>query len=72
MSKRKGIFMREFDKISIQEMSKSDMLLIIKALEYTGSSTNIKDFIFLKDSIVRELSSLAEINEDDFLSYLSE
>ncbi|MFA5576274.1 MAG: hypothetical protein WCZ27_09200 [Tissierellaceae bacterium] len=64
--------MREFDKISIQEMSKSDMLLIIKALEYTGSSTNIKDFIFLKDSIVRELSSLAEINEDDFLSYLSE
>lgn len=72
MPKRKGISMREFDKISIQEMSKSDMLLIIKALEYTGTNTDIKDFIYLKDSIVKELSSLAEINEEDFLNYLNE
>ena len=31
----------DFDRISIQEMSKDDMLLIIEALEYTGKSTNI-------------------------------
>lgn len=62
--------MREFDKISIQEMSKEDMLLIIEALEYTGNNTKINEFISLKDSIVGELSSLAEIDEKDFLEYL--
>lgn len=62
--------MQEFDKISIQEMSKDDMLLIIKALEYTGNETEISDFIDLKNSIVEELSSLAEISKDAFMEYL--
>ena len=62
--------MREFDKISIQEMSKDDMLLIIQALEYTGTDTKIDDFLSLKDSILEELSALAEISEEDFLNYL--
>lgn len=62
--------MRDFDKISIQEMSKADMLLIIEALEFTGTQSKIDDFIALKDSIVQELSSLAEISEDEFLEYL--
>lgn len=62
--------MKEFDKISIQEMSKEDMLLIIEALEYTGTNTKIDDFIDLKNSFVKELSSLAEIPEDEFLTYL--
>lgn len=62
--------MMDFEKISIQEMSKEDMLLIIEALEYTGINTKIEDFISLKDSIVGELSSLAEIDEDVFLDYL--
>ncbi len=62
--------MREFDKISIQEMSKNDMLLIIEALEYTGTNTKIDVFLNLKDSILKELSSLAEIDEKDFLEYL--
>lgn len=62
--------MQEFDKISIQEMSKDDMLLIIKALEYTGNETKINDFIDLKNSIVEELSSLAEVSEADFMQYL--
>ncbi len=62
--------MREFDKISIQEISKNDMLLIIEALEYTGNSTKIDDFINLRNSIVEELSSLAEVSESEFLDYL--
>lgn len=62
--------MQEFDKISIQEMSKDDMLLIIKALEYTGNETKISDFIDLKNSMLEELSALAEINEADFMKYL--
>ena len=35
--------MLEFDKISIQEISKDDMLLIIEALEYTGNNTKIDE-----------------------------
>lgn len=62
--------MMNFDRISIQEMSKDDMILIIEALEYTGNNTKIDDFLSLKNSIVEELASLAEINEDDFLEYL--
>lgn len=62
--------MQNFDKISIQEMSKDDMLLIIQALEYTGKNTNIEDFIILKDSFIQELSYLAEIPEDEFLEFL--
>lgn len=63
--------MREFDRITIQEISKEDMLMIIEALEYTGEKTEIDDFINLRDSIVEELSSLAEASEEDFLNYLN-
>lgn len=62
--------MMDFDKISIQEMSKEDMILIIEALQYTGVNTKVDDFLNLKDSIVEELSSLAEIDEETFLNYL--
>mgnify|MGYP000901328612 FL=1 len=63
--------MKEFDKISIQEMSKEDMLMIIEALEYTGNKTNIEDYINLRNSILKELSTLAESTEDEFLDYLN-
>ncbi len=62
--------MQEFDKISIQEMSKNDMLLIIKALEYTGNETKIDSFVDLKNSIVEELSAISEVSEADFMEYL--
>ncbi|WP_422486979.1 hypothetical protein [Gudongella sp. DL1XJH-153] len=62
----------DFDKISIQEMSKDDMLLIIEALEYTGKANNIDDFLQLRENILIELSSLAELSQDQFLDYLKE
>ncbi len=62
--------MQNFDKISIQEMSKDDMLLIIQALEYTGKNTKINDFLNLRDSFIEELSLLSEIPEKDFVDYL--
>ncbi len=61
-----------FDKISIQEMSKDDMLLIIEALEYTGKATKIEEFIQLRENILQELSALAELPQDKFLDYLKE
>ncbi|NLJ78947.1 MAG: hypothetical protein GX329_06270 [Tissierellia bacterium] len=62
--------MRKFDKISIQEIPKRDLLLIIKALEYTGTHTNVDEFLDLKNNILMELSSLAESSKDEFLEYL--
>ncbi|MCF6462102.1 hypothetical protein [Clostridium sp. Cult1] len=63
--------MREFDKISIQEMSKEDMLMIIEALEYTGTHTKVEAFIDLRNSIVKELSTLADSTEEEFVEYLN-
>ena len=62
--------MQDFDKITIQEMSKEDMMLIIRALEYTGTHTKVEDFLELRDSFIEELSSLAEIPKKDFLDFL--
>lgn len=62
--------MHNFDKISIQEMSKKDMLLIIKALEYTGVKTEVEDFLELRDSFIDELSSLSEVPKESFMEYL--
>lgn len=62
--------MQEFDKISIPEISKKHMLMILHALEYTGKNANMSSFIDLKKSIVKELSELAETTEDKFMNYL--
>ncbi|WP_077367209.1 hypothetical protein [Anaerosalibacter sp. Marseille-P3206] len=62
--------MHEFEKISISEMSKQDMLMILEALEYTGKNTNIQAFLALRNSIIKELSILAESNEEEFFEYL--
>ncbi|HHV38732.1 MAG TPA: hypothetical protein GXX70_04450 [Tepidimicrobium sp.] len=62
--------MRKFDKVSIQEISKKDLLLIIEALEYTGTQTSVGAFIDLKNNILKELSSLAESSQEEFLEYL--
>lgn len=64
--------MQQFEKISISEISKRDMLLILEALEFTGSKTSVEDFIQLKNAIVKDLSELAETSEDQFLNYLQD
>ncbi|MDO5708077.1 MAG: hypothetical protein Q4P31_05550 [Andreesenia angusta] len=62
--------MQEFDRITISEISKNDMLMIIEALEYTGKNTDIEDFINLKKNIIKELSDLTELTEEEFLEKL--
>lgn len=62
--------MEVFDRISIEEVSKKDMLMILKALEYTGEHANIPAFFNLKNSLLKQLCALAETNEDEFLKYL--
>ncbi|MBM7616380.1 hypothetical protein [Alkaliphilus hydrothermalis] len=62
--------MEDFSTISVEEISKQDMLLIIKALEYTGEHTKIASFIELKNTIVKQLSLLADTTEEEFLKSL--
>ena len=56
--------------VYINSLSKRDLLLIIKSLEYTNENTQISDFIDLRNNIVKELCFLTDTKEKDFLDYL--
>lgn len=62
--------MELIDQVSINALSKRDLLLIIKALEYTNENTSLEDFIDLRNSIVKELCFLTNTTEKDFIDYL--
>ena len=62
--------MELIEKVSINSLSKRDLLLIIKSLEYTNENTQISDFIDLRNDIVKELCFLTDTKEKDFLDYL--
>ena len=62
--------MKLFDNVSIDSLSKRDLLLIIKALEYTYENTNLEDFIDLRHSLIKELCFLTNTEENVFVEYL--
>ncbi|MDB0438804.1 hypothetical protein ACTPDI_01225 [Clostridioides difficile] len=64
--------MELIEKVSINSLSKRDLLLIIKSLEYTNENTQISDFIDLRNNIVKELCFLTDTKEKDFLDYLEQ
>ncbi len=61
-----------FDKISINSLSKKDLLLIIKALEYTNENTGLNDFIDLRNNMVKEICFLADTTEEEFIDFLEQ
>lgn len=62
--------MELFDNVSIDQLSKRDLLLIIKSLEYTHENTKLEDFIALRNSILKELCFLTNTTEEQFVNYL--
>lgn len=62
--------MENFNKISIQEMSKKDMYTIINALDLAANSTKDYEYTELKEQIMKQLCMLAGCNEDEFLAFL--
>ena len=62
--------MELIDQVSINALSKRDLLLILKALEYTNENTGLEDFIDLRNNIVKEICFLTETTEEDFIIYL--
>lgn len=61
-----------FDKISINSLSKKDLLLIIKALEYTNENTGLNDFIDLRNNMIKEICFLADTTEEEFIDFLEQ
>ena len=64
--------MELIDQVTINDLSKRDLLLIIKSLEFTSKKTKNPDFIELRNSIVKVLCFLTETSEEQFLGYLEE
>ena len=62
--------MELIDQVSINALSKRDLLLILKALEYTNENTGLEDFIDLRNNIVKEICFLTVTTEEDFINYL--
>lgn len=62
--------MELIDKVSIDSLSKRDLLLIIKALEYTSENTKLEDFNELRNGLIKELCFLTDSTEEDFINYL--
>ena len=62
--------MELIDQVSINALSKRDLLLILKALEYTNENTGLEDFIDIWNNIVKEICFLTETTEEDFINYL--
>ncbi len=62
--------MELIEQVSINSLSKTDLLLILKALEYTNENTKIEDFIELRNNIVKEICFLTDTTEQEFISYL--
>jgi hypothetical protein len=62
--------MENFNKISIQEMSKKDMYTIINALDLAAHNTKDCEYTELKNQIMKQLCNLAGCNEDEFLVFL--
>ncbi len=62
--------MENFNKITIENISKKDLLMILQALEYTGENTNIPAFIELKDDLIQQLSDLSQVSGDDLMSMM--
>lgn len=62
--------MEEFNKISIQEMSKKDMFTILNALDFAAHHTRDLEYRNLKEQIMGQLCKLAGCNEEEFLIFL--
>jgi hypothetical protein len=62
--------MENFNMITIENISKKDLLMILQALEYTGENTSIQAFIDLKEELIQQLTDLSDVNEDDLMSMM--
>ncbi|MZQ75420.1 MAG: hypothetical protein GT589_04590 [Peptoclostridium sp.] len=62
--------METFNELSIENISKRDLLLILKSLEFTYENTKLDEFSSLRKNILEELCFLTNSTQDEFLHFL--
>lgn len=62
--------MEPFNELSIENISKRDLLLILKSLEFTYENTKLDEFSNLRKNIIEELCFLTNSTQDEFLQFL--
>jgi len=62
--------METFNELSIENISKRDLLLILKSLEFTYENTKLDEFSSLRKNILEELCFLTNSTQDEFLQFL--
>lgn len=63
--------MENFDKISIENISKNDLLVILDSLQYSFEHTKVDEFQYLRNTIVRDLLLLTELKQErELIEYL--
>ncbi|MDW7670365.1 MAG: hypothetical protein SCM88_01610 [Bacillota bacterium] len=62
--------MENFNHITIENITKKDLLMILQALEYTGEHTSIQAFIDLKDDLIQQLTDLSEVDESELMTMM--
>jgi hypothetical protein len=70
MKRKRGMVMENFNHITIENITKKDLLMILQALEYTGEHTSIQAFIDLKDDLIQQLTDLSEVDEADLMTMM--
>lgn len=58
--------MEKFEKVSLNDLSVQDLLLIIKALEYTNENTKLNVFGDLRNNLVKSFVSLLKQLKKNF------
>lgn len=65
--------METFNKISIENISKHDLLVILEALKYSYEHSKEEEFITLRNTMVQDLISLSDLkSEEHLIEYLQE
>lgn len=63
--------METFDRISIENISKNDLLVILDALQYSFDNSKVDEFQLLRNTIIRDLLVLTELEkETELIDYL--
>lgn len=63
--------METFDRISIENISKNDLLVILDALQYSFDNSKVDEFQSLRSTIIRDLLVLTELEkESELIDYL--
>lgn len=70
---KRGEQMEAFNKISIENISKHDLLVILEALKYSYENSKEEEFLTLRNTMIQDLISLSDLKtEEHLIEYLQD